>query len=94
MKDLATLLGLSARNVTAVADALESDGLVRRSANPTDRRSILLELTASGRAAADESLEPRLTKIGQLFDQLSPTARADLRRNLTTLVEAMDAAIY
>lgn len=92
MKDLAGLLGLSARNLTTVADALESDGLVRRSANPSDRRSTLLELTPIGLAAADESLEPRLSKIGQLFDRLSPSARAELRRHLTTLVDAMEDA--
>ncbi|MFV0306386.1 MAG: MarR family winged helix-turn-helix transcriptional regulator [Desertimonas sp.] len=92
MKDLADLLGLSARNLTTAADALEADGLVRRSANPCDRRSTLLELTPTGQAAADESLEPRLSRIGRLFDRLSPTARADLRRSLRVLVAAMDDA--
>ena len=42
MKSLADALGLSARNMTAVADSLESEGLLRRVAHPTDRRATLL----------------------------------------------------
>lgn len=91
MKTLADGLGLSARNLTAVADSLEGEGLVRRVAHPTDRRSTLLELTHDGQAAADESLAPRLIEISRLFDELSPTARNHLRSTLATLVAAMEA---
>ena len=91
MKTLADGLGLSARNLTAVADSLEGEGLVRRVAHPTDRRSSLLELTHNGQAAADESLAPRLIEISRLFDELSPTARNHLRSTLATLVAAMES---
>lgn len=89
MKTLADGLGLSARNLTAVADSLESEGLLRRVAHPTDRRATLLELTDAGLAAADQSLTPRLVEISRLFDELSPTARNSLRISLGTLVAAM-----
>jgi DNA-binding MarR family transcriptional regulator len=89
MKTLADGLGLSARNLTAVADSLESEGLLRRVAHPTDRRATLLELTGAGVAAADKSLTPRLVEISRLFDELSPTARNSLRITLGTLVAAM-----
>ena len=89
MKTLADGLGLSARNLTAVADSLESEGLLRRVAHPTDRRATLLELTDDGLAAADESLAPRLVEISRLFDELSPSARNNLRATLAILVEAM-----
>ena len=89
MKTLADGLGLSARNLTAVADSLESEGLLRRVAHPTDRRATLLELTDDGLSAADESLAPRLVEISRLFDELSPTARNNLRTTLAILVEAM-----
>jgi DNA-binding MarR family transcriptional regulator len=90
MKALADGLGLSARNLTTVADSLENDGLVRRVAHPTDRRATLLELTPAGQAAADESLAPRLVEIGRLFDELTPEGRRHLLDALTTLVEAMN----
>jgi DNA-binding MarR family transcriptional regulator len=91
MKTLADSLGLSARNLTAVADSLEDEGLVRRRAHPTDRRSTLLELTHNGQVAADKSLMPRLIEISRLFDELSPTARTHLRGTLSALVAAMEA---
>jgi DNA-binding MarR family transcriptional regulator len=90
MGTLAELLGLSARNVTAVADSLEVEGFVRRVAHPSDRRATLLELTPAGMAAADKALAPRMMQIGKVFDELSPTARNDLRRALTSLVAAME----
>lgn len=90
MKTLGDALGLSARNMTAVADSLEGEGLVRRVAHPSDRRATLLELTADGRIAADQSLVPRLAEISRLFDELSPTARNDLRATLGRLVSAME----
>ena len=91
MKTLADGLGLSARNMTAVADSLETEGLLRRVAHPSDRRATLLELTDIGQAAADQSLVPRLAQISRLFDQLSPTARDELRNSLATLVVAMES---
>lgn len=91
MKTLADSLGLSARNLTSVADSLEGDGLLRRVAHPSDRRATLLELTDEGQAAADESLVPRLAEISRLFDELSPTSRHDLRTTLTALVTVMDS---
>jgi DNA-binding MarR family transcriptional regulator len=91
MKTLADALGLSARNLTAVADSLETEGLLRRTAHPSDRRATLLELTDEGQRAADCSLVPRLVEISGLFDELSPTARNSLRATLTALVAAMES---
>lgn len=90
MKDLADNLGLTARNLTTLADGLEADGLVCRTAHPSDRRSTLIELTASGMAAAECTLAPRLSEISGLFDELSATQRSQLQRSLSTLVAAME----
>lgn len=89
MRDLAEVVGLSARNLTTLADGLEHDGLVRRTSHPTDRRATLLELTDEGMAAAECSLAPRRAELATLFDSLSPTARQQLGRSLATLLEAM-----
>ena len=91
MRTLADGLGLSARNLTAVADGLEADGLVRRAAHPSDRRATILELTDAGFAAADESLGPRLAEISRLFDELPPPARNEFQRSLAALVAAMES---
>lgn len=89
MKDLADNVGLSARNLTTLADNLERDGLVRRCSHPSDRRVTLLELTPAGTAEAECSLNPRLAEIGQLFDQLTPAQRSQFARCLRSLVDGM-----
>jgi DNA-binding MarR family transcriptional regulator len=43
--------------VTSVLDVLERRGLVRRQPHPTSRRSVLVEVTATGRAACGEILQ-------------------------------------
>jgi DNA-binding MarR family transcriptional regulator len=43
---IASALGVSARNISGLVDALESDGFVRRVPHPKDRRAVLVELTA------------------------------------------------
>ena len=45
MADLADALEVTPRNITALVDGLEGEGLVQRSAHPTDRRVTLVELT-------------------------------------------------
>ena len=91
MKDLAGGVGMTARNLTTLADGLESEGLVRRVSHPSDRRAILLELTASGVAAAERTLEPRLAEISRLFEVLSEKEQDELERLLARLRTAMEA---
>src|SRR5579883_2211404 len=45
-------LGVSARQVTNLVDALEAEGLVKRAPHATDRRATLVELTPKGSALA------------------------------------------
>ncbi len=52
-RELAEALGVSARNVTGLVDALVETGFVRRGPHPTDRRATLVSLTAQGRRVAD-----------------------------------------
>jgi len=47
--ELAQRLACVRSNVTQLVDRLESDGLVRREADPADRRSIMAVITDSGR---------------------------------------------
>ncbi|MGB0114090.1 MAG: MarR family transcriptional regulator [Ilumatobacteraceae bacterium] len=85
LKSLADQVGMTARNLTAIADGLEADGLARRVDHPTDRRVTLLELTADGLAAAEGSLAPRLAQLGQIFGELSEAQRTDLLTSLRTV---------
>jgi DNA-binding MarR family transcriptional regulator len=90
MRDLADELSLPARNLTTIADGLEAEDLVRRTAHPTDRRVTLLELTAAGREAVAEALAPRLLQISALFDVLPPAEKTTLLVALETLAKTID----
>jgi DNA-binding MarR family transcriptional regulator len=47
MSRIAAVVGISPRSLTDLVDALAHDGYLRRVADPHDRRSVLIELTAS-----------------------------------------------
>jgi DNA-binding MarR family transcriptional regulator len=89
MSVLANELGLTPRNMTALVDGLEAEGLVRRVAHPSDRRATLVESTPAGVAAAERTLAPKLNAIGELFDELSPADQDRLAELLTVLVDAL-----
>lgn len=89
MRALADELGLTPRNITDAVDALESEGLVRRTAHPTDRRATLVELTDAGVATAEQELLPRQTAIGDLFGELSEEEQVRLAGLLNRLAEGL-----
>ncbi|MGH2364229.1 MAG: MarR family transcriptional regulator [Chloroflexota bacterium] len=55
------------RYVTALIDALESEGWVQRASHPTDRRATLVSLSDRGTTAAERMLAERGKAAGQLF---------------------------
>jgi DNA-binding MarR family transcriptional regulator len=87
MRALGDELGLTPRNMTALVDSMEQEGLVVRRSHPTDRRAVLVELTPAGLTAADAILEPRIKQMASLFDDLSP---AEQRRYLDAVSTLLD----
>jgi DNA-binding MarR family transcriptional regulator len=55
LKDLAKASNCSRATITGLIDGLEEKGLVRRVPNPEDRRSLLAELTETGRALREHT---------------------------------------
>ena len=90
MRTLADELGLSPRNMTALVDSLEVEGLVRRQPHPTDRRATVVELTEDGAAAACETvLIPQMGAMSCLFTDLDPAEQEQFSAALATLREGM-----
>jgi DNA-binding MarR family transcriptional regulator len=90
MRTLADELGLSPRNMTALVDSLEDEGLVRRRPHPTDRRATVVELTESGDAVACETvLVPQMGAMSCLFGDLSAEEQAQSSAALATLQDGM-----
>ncbi len=53
---IAKRIGIEGPTLTRMLDALESEGLVIRRADPNDRRTKLIELTPAGKRALDDIL--------------------------------------
>ena len=75
--------------VTATLDLLERRGWIRRAPNPDDRRSTLVEITADGRAVADQMLPGIRTLEKSVLSALTPDERVQL---LDLLAKVLDRA--
>ena len=62
---------MTARNMTAIIDALEECGLVRRTRHPHDRRATVVELTAAGQKEADQARHQAVAWVGEAFNSMS-----------------------
>jgi DNA-binding MarR family transcriptional regulator len=89
MADLAGALDVTPRNVTALVDGLEAEGLVRRVAHATDRRITLVELTCS-----PERVEAQFgafqASMATLFDGLTD----EDKRHLSRILGALQARLH
>jgi DNA-binding MarR family transcriptional regulator len=81
MGELATALGIDPPNATSLVDDLESLGLARRRAHPTDRRAKLVEATRKGKQMARRADEILSTPPATLT-ALSTDDLENLRRIL------------
>lgn len=89
MSDISDELGVTRRNVTALVDALEEEGLVRRMPHPSDRRATVIELTSKGAETTDSIYNGHRDAVAELFADLSEDERQELVRLLGSLREAL-----
>lgn len=69
---------VASATMTSTLDLLEHRGWIVRTPNPADRRSVLVEITAEGRAAADQLLPGIRTIESSIMGALSKTERKQL----------------
>lgn len=85
MGALAETLGVSARSVTSMVDALEHQGMLIRDSDPNDRRATLLRLTEDSRSRMRQLHQAQLDLAEDLLSVLGPEERANLHRMLAAL---------
>jgi DNA-binding MarR family transcriptional regulator len=90
MGDLAARFEVAPRSTTSMIDSLEALGLVERRADPTDRRSVLVGLTADGLALMERMGTLRRASAETLFGRLTPAQQQQLLDLLTVLNEPDD----
>jgi len=80
---------LTSGAMTTRIDHLEGQGLVRRTADPKDRRGVRVGLTAKGVRFVDNAIEARFATAANNVASLTVRERAALERGLRKLLLAL-----
>lgn len=75
--------------MTNRVDRLEKRGLVERQPSPSDRRGILVQLTAQGREVVDAAFADLLEHERQLLTSMTPQQRRQLADSLRDLMSEL-----
>lgn len=86
---LSQILRVTPRNVTGLVDALEADGLVARTAHPTDRRATLVTLTDHGRQTTTSLAADYQQGAEYLFGGINPDTIADFVETLDIVLRRL-----
>lgn len=85
LSELAELEGLNPTMLSRVIAELTGQGLVRRVADPGDRRAALVEATAAGKRLREKILNERSDVLNVQLGQLTPDERRALAEALPVL---------
>ena len=83
---LAEHIGMHAAGVSRLLDGLEAEGLIRRVADPDDRRSVNVRLSAKGEAWYRRIHVAPMTELHAVMSRLNSAEQAVLERMLLKLV--------
>src|SRR3989442_10297505 len=85
-------LMLSSAGITSRLDRLESRGYIKRTRHATDRRSVLVEITESGRKVLDQAITADARREAEAVAALSRTERRNLAALLRKLIAGLEPA--
>lgn len=88
--ELADMASVTRATVTGLLDGLESDGLVKRVATVTDRRSHSICLTAKGRRFMNKMLPDHFRRMAGLMRNLTESERERLKELLFKVRAGLD----
>jgi DNA-binding MarR family transcriptional regulator len=89
--ELAQMLDVAPRSITAKVDQAEAEGQVRRVPDPDDRRATLVELTPAGREVLARVSAERSLGAAERLARLTPDERVELIRLLRVVAAAPQA---
>lgn len=89
-QELAEALGRSKAQMTAIIDALEARGLVRRERHEVDRRFISVYLTEAGRVLLADAAPARADAVVALMRELSGDQKDRLTKLCRRLLRVLD----
>ncbi len=82
MAEISRILGVAPTVITGLVDRLESRGLIRREAHPSDRRRIQLVLTERGMEISTHVEKELVSRMKNEVSKLDPAAQQQMRVGL------------
>ncbi|HEY4791683.1 MAG TPA: MarR family transcriptional regulator [Actinomycetes bacterium] len=89
--ELGARMHITSGTMTSVLDTLEGKGYIRRHADPTDRRRVLVDLTPTAQAVLDRLLPEVQQAVTAVMGTLDDQALHELLHQLTVVREALAA---
>lgn len=87
-KQVAEKAGINQSSVSESLSKLESDGYIKRTVDPDDKRATLIFLTELGQARANEIEDQQKEAFGHLFDCLTDEEKQEFARILDKIIAA------
>jgi MarR family transcriptional regulator, organic hydroperoxide resistance regulator len=84
---LAEAAGVASPTATRTLDGLERDGMVSRRPSETDRRSVVVELTAEGRGVMEAARDSQRAARSALYERLDASEQAEAEAMMRRLTE-------
>jgi DNA-binding MarR family transcriptional regulator len=93
-REIADAMRISRARVTAIVQALEKAGAIRRERDDTDARLTRVFVTEVGRELDRQKGHIREARINQLFADMLPEDRVELRDRLDDLTERIQKILH
>lgn len=88
---LAESLGVGPSSASRLCDRLEALGLLRRVADPRDRREVQVQVTSEAKQLLTQISRNRQRALDEVLARMSDVARQELARSLTAFQVAANA---
>jgi DNA-binding MarR family transcriptional regulator len=89
LNDLARAEQVRPPTMSRIVDALEAEGLARRTVNPQDRRAIVIEATEKGTAILWQGRKRRVKFLAKRLSRLSEAERKQIELAVQAIQKAM-----
>ncbi len=91
---LGRVFGLKGSSLTGLLDRLEGKDLLKRTRNPEDRRSYLIETTAKGRALGLEARKRVQELESEILSRITPADREGFGRVVAAVAQATGVQVH
>ncbi len=92
LNDLARAEQVRPPTMSRIVDALEREGLARKTVNQQDRRAVVIEATAKGANVLQQGRRRRVRALAKSLSRLKHAERAEIERAIEAIQKALRPA--